>query len=85
MPLTAPDWLTRHGAALRQLPVGHSWAVSWNDEAQYLLRPMPAAGKFSCVVTQTNNGKHLDSASTYPTAEDALRGGLEDLRKALGW
>jgi hypothetical protein len=43
------------------------------------------AGKFGCSVTQTVNGKRLDSGASYATLEDALRGGLEDLRKALGW
>jgi hypothetical protein len=31
------------------------------------------------------NGRRLDSGTIHPTAEDAYRGGLEELRKVLGW
>ena len=82
MTVTAPDWLVRHGGELR---AGKAWLIYLSGEPQYLLVPTPAAGKFSCRVTQTINGQRLDSATTYPSAEDAVRGGLEDLRKALGW
>jgi hypothetical protein len=85
MPVEPPDWLTRHGGTLRATFDGRSWTVLFDGRPQYLLRPIPAAGKYSCEVMQTVNGRRLESGSTYPTAEDALRGGLEDLRKALGW
>jgi hypothetical protein len=52
---------------------------------QYLLTPIPAAGKYTCEVRQTVNGRRLESGATYPSPEAALRGGLEDLRRALGW
>jgi hypothetical protein len=42
-------------------------------------------GKFGCRISQTINGKRLDAAATYTSPEDAFRGGLEDLRKVLGW
>ena len=45
----------------------------------------PAGGKHACKVTQTINGKRLDNGTTYPTLEEAARGGLDDLRKAMGW
>jgi hypothetical protein len=50
-----------------------------------LLVPFPVAGKHGCIVEQTVNGKRLESKNTYASQEEALRGGLEDLRKALGW
>jgi hypothetical protein len=83
--VTAPEWLTKRGGVLRESTLGQRWLVLLNDEPQYRLVPIPAAGKWSCEVTQTVNGRRLDSGGTYPTLEDALRGGLEDLRKALGW
>jgi hypothetical protein len=64
---------------------GNSLLVMLDQEPQYLLVPTPVAGKFGCSVTQTVNGKRLDSGASHATLEDALRGGLEDLRKALGW
>jgi hypothetical protein len=59
--------------------------VLLGKEPQYLLIPVPIAGRFGCAVMQTINGKRLDGTGTYPTEDEALRGGLEDLRKALGW
>jgi hypothetical protein len=56
-----------------------------DDEPQYELRAIPVAGKLGCRVEQTVNGKRLESNTVYPSADDALRGGLEDLRKTLGW
>ena len=87
MTVTTPEWLTRHGGELR--PAGkaraNTWAVFLNNEPNYLLEPMPVAGKFGCKVTQTNNGRRLDSGGAFATEEEAMQGGLEDLRKALGW
>jgi hypothetical protein len=83
MALTTPEWLTRHGGELR---VNHAaWIVYFDKEPQYRLTAIPVAGKFGCEVMQTINGKREESSGTYPSAEDAIRGGLEDLRKALGW
>jgi hypothetical protein len=85
MAVITPDWLGRHGGQLQEANAGPYWLVLLDDEPQYRLTPVPAAGKHSCLVTQTVNGRRLDSGGTYPTLEDALRGGLEDLRKSLGW
>jgi hypothetical protein len=85
MTLTAPDWLTRRGASLRAGPDGSSWFVLFDGGPQYQLKPIPEAGQHGCQVIQTINGRHLEGGTPYPSQEDALRGGLEDLRKALGW
>ena len=85
MPLTTPDWLAKHDGELRPSSAGPYWLVLLDGEPQYRLTPVPAAGKYSCQVMQTVNGRRLDSGGTYPTREEALQGGLEDLRKALGW
>jgi hypothetical protein len=85
MAVTTPDWLARHGGELHLGKEGRSASVYFAGQLQYVLIPVPAKGKFTCRVTETINGKRLESATTYPTAEDALRGGLEDLCKALGW
>ena len=85
MPVAAPEWLTRRGCSLRASQNGQSCAVYLNGEPQYTLVLVPAGGRHTCKVTQTNNGKQLDSGGVFPTLEEAARGGLEDLRKALGW
>lgn len=85
MAVAIPDWLARHGGTLRPAPDGQTWAVLFDHRPQYLLTPIPAKGKYGCQVEQTINGRHLESGGIYPGAEEALRGGLEDLRKALGW
>jgi hypothetical protein len=82
---TAPDWLTRRGGELQLAPDGRTRLVLLNGSQQYKLTPSPAAGQYACVVLQTVNGKRLDGGTTYPTADDAVRGGLEELKAALGW
>jgi hypothetical protein len=85
MAVTAPDWLTKHGGELRPGAGDRAWMVLLSGEPLYVVAAVPAEGRETCKVTQANNGKRLDSGATYPTIEDAVRGGLEDLRKALGW
>jgi len=85
MLVTAPDWLTRRDCSLRAAPDGVSVAVLFNGEPDYLLTPLPAEGKHTCQIIQTNNGKHLDHGAIYDSPDQAIGGGLEELRKALGW
>ncbi len=84
MTVSTPDWLTLHDGQL--LPYQHGmFMVMLAGQPQYYLLPVPVTGKFGCRITMTNNGKRLDGSATYPTAAEALRGGLEELRKTLGW
>lgn len=83
--MTTPEWLSKHGGELRPGPLGGAWYVYFDGEPQYELTPVPAGGKNSCRVTQTINGRRLDSGGVHGTVEDAMQGGLEDLRMALGW
>jgi hypothetical protein len=85
MTVSAPDWLTKHGGELRASQDGRSWMVYFADQMQFVIVPTPAGGKHACKVTQTNNGVRFDAGATFPSLEDAARGGLEDLRKAMGW
>ncbi len=85
MTVTTPDWLTRRGGEVRPRTAPDSCTVYLNGEPLYLLLLVPVAGKFGCKVMLTNNGQRLDRGQNYPTADEALRGGLEDLRQALGW
>ena len=83
--MTTPDWLTRHDGEARPSKDGRSVAVHLNGAPQYLLVLAPTAGKYGCKVMQSNNGQRLDGGSAFPSPEAAFQGGLEDLRKALGW
>jgi hypothetical protein len=85
MAVTVPEWLTRHGGTLGQGSDGRTWFALIDGEPQYRLVPVPAGGKHSCQVTQTINGRRLDRGGVYASVDEALAGGLEDLRKALGW
>ena len=83
--MTPPDWLTRHDGSLRQAPDDGAWVVFFDGAPHYRLRILPATGRFSCAVKQSENGKRIDKGQTYATADEALGGGLEELRTYLGW
>ena len=85
MALETPTWLSQRNGSLRPASDGLTWFVMLNHEPQYSLTPVPVQGKYGCVIKQTNNGRRIDSSGVHATDEAALRGGLEDLRQALGW
>jgi hypothetical protein len=83
--MTPPDWLARHDGQLRLAPDGRTWLVFFDSAPHYKLTPFPADGRFTCAVAQTENGKRIDKGQTSATGDEALRGGLEELRTYLGW
>jgi hypothetical protein len=83
--MTTPDWLTQHGGEARTSKDGRSMTVYLTGAPQYLLILAPTTGKYGCKVVQSNNGKRLDGGAAFPSPDAAFLGGLEDLRKALGW
>jgi hypothetical protein len=86
MPLpTVPNWLKLRDGSLKPGLGEHVVFVMLGGQAQYRLDARPAEGKYACAVTQTVNGRRLDDATTYPTLDAALAGGLEQLRNKLGW
>jgi hypothetical protein len=85
MPVPIPDWLSKHGGHLQPAANGHGVMVYFDNEPQYFIIVRPVAGRFGREVTQTINGKRLESNRIYDTDGEAIRGGLEDLRDALGW
>ena len=80
-----PDWLQQRGGELRPGYDGLTVYVCLEKEPQYELVPVPVKGRHGCRITQTVNGKPIPCAAVCATVDEALRGGLEDLRKALGW
>ena len=85
MTATTPDWLTQRDVHLQASKDGLSWLVYLGKEPQYLLLAVPVKGQYGCRISQTINGRRLDGGATYPTVEAALQGGLEELRRTLGW
>jgi hypothetical protein len=83
--VTAPDWLTNRNGGLAKGTNGSSMFVTLDGNPQWRLDTVPAKGKFTCAVVQTNNGKRLDAGKEYATPDAALAGGLEELRMRLGW
>jgi hypothetical protein len=83
--VSPPEWLQKRGGAVRKANAGSGSLVLIDGQPQYWLTPVPAAARFSCAVTRTVDGRRLDGGEVYPTAEEALSGGLEQLRKTLGW
>jgi hypothetical protein len=83
--VATPDWLAKRGGVFRASTQGNRYLVLLDNSPQYRLVPVPAAGKYACEVTRTVDGRRLEGTGTYPSIDDAIRGGLEDLRKALGW
>jgi hypothetical protein len=85
MPVQTPDWLSKHGGHLQPAANGQGAMVYFAGEPQYFVLVRPAAGQFGCQVSQTINGKRIESGKTYPSEDEAIRGGLADLRNDLGW
>jgi hypothetical protein len=85
MAVTAPEWLTRRGGALKLASDGRTWYVLLSGEPQYAAVERPVAGRFGAFIKQVNSGKPIDSTSIADSPEGAVMAGLDDLRKSLGW
>ncbi|MBX9585491.1 MAG: hypothetical protein K2X87_34730 [Gemmataceae bacterium] len=84
--VATPDWLARRDGSLRPGVQPYMLFVLVGGVPQYKVEARPAAGTYTCAVQQSVNGRRLDDpALTYPTADAALAGGLDQLRAALGW
>jgi hypothetical protein len=83
--MTAPDWLIQRGGDLKLGSDGRTWYFLLGGQPQYSLTAVPVGGRYGCAIRQTVNGNRIESTGVCPSADDALRGGLDDLRKALGW
>jgi hypothetical protein len=83
--MNPPDWLSRHDGAIRESTDGRTWFVYFDGAPHYKLAPEPADGQFACRLQQTENGKWIGKGTLYPNGDEALRGGLEELREFLGW
>jgi hypothetical protein len=82
---TIPGWLQQRGGKLELASDGRTWVVWFDGQANYSLEAVPVKGKFGCKISQTINGHRVPSEGTFATADAAVAGGLDDLRKALGW
>ncbi|CAN5516356.1 hypothetical protein BH10PLA2_BH10PLA2_37660 [soil metagenome] len=85
MAITAPEWLSKRGGEFKESSEGNTYLVLLNHQPLYMLTPVPVGGEHGCVIKQTNNGKLFPAPPKAATVDDALRNGLEGLRKGLGW
>ena len=83
--MTAPDWLVQRGGDLKLASDGRTWYFLVGGQPQYSLVAVPVGGRYGCAIRQTINGKRIESKGVYAAADAAIGGGLDDLRKALGW
>jgi hypothetical protein len=83
--MNTPDWLTQRGGDLKLGSDGQTWYVLFAGQPNYSLVAVPASGKFGCAIRQTINGARIPCAGAFATKEEAITGGLADLRQALGW
>jgi hypothetical protein len=83
--MTTPEWLKQRGDDLKLGSDGRTWYFLLGGQPQYSLVAVPVHDRFGCAIRQTINGRRIESAGTYASADEAVQGGLEDLRKALGW
>lgn len=82
---TTPDWLALRGGELKLGKDGRSTSIYFAGQLQYVLQAFPAQGKYACRISETVNGRRLESNTVYESTLDALHGGLNDLRSKLGW
>jgi len=84
--MAMPDWLARRRGQLERGVQPETRFVLVNGEPLYKLEVRPAVGRYTCTVTETANGRRLDDgAAIYPIFDEAIAGGLEQLRDRLGW
>jgi hypothetical protein len=82
--MTVPDWLTKRGGTLTPGVEGSVFVVI-DGQPHYRLDPVPVEGRVSCAVTETVSGRRLGDGSTFADEPAARAGGLEELRRWLGW
>ncbi len=85
MSLEPPEWLAKRGGFLKSAVDRLSVIVFFENEPQYIVTPVPASGKYGTRIKQSINGREIPTTGVYGTGAEAIRGGLEGLRKALGW
>lgn len=83
--IPTPDWLTRRDGSLRASSSSNVYFVFLSGTPQYKLVVTPVGSTFGCAVTQTINGRRLDTGKASASADEAIRTGLKDLQTALGW
>lgn len=84
MPAT-PEWLRKRGGELKLGSDGGTWFALIGGQPLYSLTTTPVGAQHGPVIRQTNNGRRFESTGVFPSTDTAIEGGLEELRKTLGW
>lgn len=83
---SVPEWLAKRAGAIQSGVDRETRFVLVGGEPLYKLEVRPAAGRFTCAVTETASGRRLDDGAViHGSFQEALAGGLELLRANLGW
>lgn len=84
--IPTPDWLAQRDGDLRGSAMNPAVSVYFAGQLQYVLLAVPAKGdKHACRISETINGRRMDSPTLYDSPRAALEGGLNELRTKLGW
>lgn len=83
--MKTPDWLAKRDGAIRLGPDGKTWYVAVEGKPLYRLRPTPAKGGFTCLITETVNGRPVVCDVIAPDLNQAVEMGLDQLGSRLGW
>jgi hypothetical protein len=81
-----PEWLQRRGGLLRRNLQSNIVEVWLEGQPLYRLEVRPARNQYTCVIVDMTSARPISNGSSiYATTEQALAGGLEQLRGYLGW
>ena len=83
--METPGWLAQRGGVLKLGNDRKTWFVIFTGQPHYALEAVPAGNRPGCAVRQTVSGQRVPANATFASADEALRGGLENLRQHLGW
>lgn len=85
MPLATPDWIARRDGTVKIGSDNKTYFLIFGGQPHYSFVPVPAEGKFTCAIRQTESGRRFTNSTLRDSAEDAVKSGLDELGKELGW
>lgn len=83
--MVTKEWLNKRNAEIRPSANGHSWLLYQGGKFIYMIGALPADGKFTNKIMESNNGNQIQKGKIFESINEALEGGLTELRDHLGW